>query len=346
MDDVNGHYVFDKWLGNYENVQKDETLKAQYKTVQHIITDVQYVWEVQAVTCTIYLKCDCGYVYHLMNHDSQITAKNVKKVTCTEWSVSNNSTTFNTPFGTYSTDKDFEVTPPLGHKYGEWISNDDGTHTRFCANDPSHTETADCTLTDVPAQAQSCTTDGYDAHKKCEVCGYRTSHSTKHATGHTDPYVYNAEKSGSLSDNTCAWAYYECGNKCGDYYMLLTVTARDGNGDILPNAKVVISGNGVNVSGTTDENGIYEPGVKFKAGEYDVKITFTDDEGDHYTAEGKIAIGGDKVHGDFGYVRGAEKFRCKMCPTYEKWKKVPVIGWFVIIIHFFVHYASYISHIS
>lgn len=31
-----------------------------------------------------------------------------------------------------------------GHSYGEWVSNADGTHTRVCANNSEHTETADC----------------------------------------------------------------------------------------------------------------------------------------------------------------------------------------------------------
>lgn len=33
---------------------------------------------------------------------------------------------------------------PKGHSYGEWISNDDGTHTRICANDTTHRETKNC----------------------------------------------------------------------------------------------------------------------------------------------------------------------------------------------------------
>ena len=32
----------------------------------------------------------------------------------------------------------------LGHDYGEWINNEDGTHTRTCKNDDSHKETDDC----------------------------------------------------------------------------------------------------------------------------------------------------------------------------------------------------------
>ena len=38
-----------------------------------------------------------------------------------------------------------EVTiPALGHDWGAWTSNGDGTHTRTCKNDETHTETKDC----------------------------------------------------------------------------------------------------------------------------------------------------------------------------------------------------------
>ena len=33
---------------------------------------------------------------------------------------------------------------PLGHDYGAWTSNGDGTHTRVCAHDAAHTETENC----------------------------------------------------------------------------------------------------------------------------------------------------------------------------------------------------------
>ena len=50
---------------------------------------------------------------------------------------------------------------PLGHDYGAWTSNGDGTHTRVCAHDAAHTETENCR-----GGTASCT------HKAvCTVCG-------------------------------------------------------------------------------------------------------------------------------------------------------------------------------
>lgn len=41
-----------------------------------------------------------------------------------------------------------------------------------------------------------------------------------------------------------------------------------------------------------------------------------------------------------------EKFRCKMCPTYERLKDTPVVGVIVTIVHFFVHLSHYISYLT
>lgn len=37
-----------------------------------------------------------------------------------------------------------EYGTPLGHDYGNWVSNNNGTHTKVCARDNSHTETVNC----------------------------------------------------------------------------------------------------------------------------------------------------------------------------------------------------------
>ncbi len=50
---------------------------------------------------------------------------------------------------------------PLGHDWGAWTSNEDGTHTRICKHDASHTETKNC-----HGGTATCT------HKAvCTVCG-------------------------------------------------------------------------------------------------------------------------------------------------------------------------------
>ena len=65
-----------------------------------------------------------------------------------------------------------KVIPALGHDWGEWASNDNGTHTRVCKNNEKHTETANCadSATSVFTPA-TCEEDAYTDYK-CDVCGY------------------------------------------------------------------------------------------------------------------------------------------------------------------------------
>ena len=60
---------------------------------------------------------------------------------------------------------------PLGHDYGAWTSNEDGTHTRICAHDAAHTETENC-----HGGTADCT------HKAvCTVCGGEYGEMTAHS---------------------------------------------------------------------------------------------------------------------------------------------------------------------
>ncbi len=63
----------------------------------------------------------------------------------------------------------------LGHVYGAWTSNGDGTHTRICSNDTSHKETDNC-----HGGTASCT-----AKAICEDCGaaYGAKKPQNHADG-------------------------------------------------------------------------------------------------------------------------------------------------------------------
>lgn len=63
-----------------------------------------------------------------------------------------------------------------GHKWSEWTSNGDDTHTRVCANDSNHVETKDCHGGDTPCETESICEDcktaygtvlGHDWSKWC-----------------------------------------------------------------------------------------------------------------------------------------------------------------------------------
>lgn len=95
------------------------------------------------------------------------------------------------------------IIPAIGHAYGEWISNGDGTHKRVCSNDSKHVESGNCS-----GGTADC------GHKAvCDVCGgeygdFASSHVfDKQVT--TDAY--------KATDATCeakATYYYSC--QCGE----------------------------------------------------------------------------------------------------------------------------------
>ena len=77
--------------------------------------------------------------------------------TCTEKAVYYKSCTVCGEKGTET----FEYGNPLGHDYGAWTSNDNGTHTRVCSRDAIHTETENCSGGEATCTEQA----------TCEFCG-------------------------------------------------------------------------------------------------------------------------------------------------------------------------------
>ena len=127
-------------------------------------------------TCTNKAKCEiCGAEYgetkphsyaHIKAYEylksaATCTAKAVYYTSCTECGRSSEGT---------ADEATFEYGNALGHKYGEWVSNGDGTHTRVCANDSTHTETKAC-----HGGKATCT-----AKAICEVCGKAYGEMTAH----------------------------------------------------------------------------------------------------------------------------------------------------------------------
>ena len=128
-------------------------------------------------TCTAKAKCkDCQAEYgELAAH--QFTAETVAEsylvsaATCTEPAVYYTSCAACGAKGT----EIFTVGDPLDHDWGDWTSNGDGTHTRICSRDATHTETGDCTGGTATCMAKA----------ECEVCGgtYGETDPDNHADG-------------------------------------------------------------------------------------------------------------------------------------------------------------------
>ena len=159
-------------------------------------------------TCTKKAKCEiCGAEYgetkphsyaqikspEYLKSAATCTAKAVYYTSCTECGQSSKGT---------ADEATFEYGDALGHKYGEWVSNGDGTHTRVCANDSTHTETKDC-----HGGKATCT-----AKAICEDCGAEYGEMTAHAfTAKTasDKYLKSA------ATCTAKAVYYTSCAECG-----------------------------------------------------------------------------------------------------------------------------------
>ena len=90
----------------------------------------------------------------------------------------------------------------LDHDWGAWKSNGDGTHTRICSNDSSHTETDDCS-----GGTATCTERAI-----CDVCGGAYGDLAAH-----DFTAEVAEEDYLKSEATCTEAavYYKSCTACG-----------------------------------------------------------------------------------------------------------------------------------
>ena len=158
-------------------------------------------------TCTEKAKCEiCGAEYGEMKPHSYAhikaseylksaatcTAKAVYYTSCTECGLSSKGT---------ADEATFEYGNALGHKYGKWVSNGDGTHTRVCANDNKHTETKAC-----HGGKATCT-----AKAICEDCGKAYGSMT----AHTFTKTASAKYLKTAATCTAKAVYYTSCADCG-----------------------------------------------------------------------------------------------------------------------------------
>ena len=205
-------------------------------------------------------------------------------------------------------------------------------------------------------QPATCTQAGHTEYTECTRCHRRDGYQVLDALNHG---AYLPDGTGSSADGSLKWTVYKCDHGCGDYYVVLNVTSIDAQGTRVPNVKVTITGNNTNITGTTDGNGDLkltdEAKNRLMPGVYTVALEYVRD-GSNYNTRGTITVKDDTVTGSYGKLTpyggnasgsiGGEptgEFRCSMCSTYESAKNVPVYGWFISIIHFFVHAISRIA---
>ena len=161
-------------------------------------------------TCTERAVCGtCGRAYGDLAAHSY-TAETVEdkylksEATCTEAAVYYKSCT---GCGESSKGTEFEATfvngNPLGHDFGTWTSNGDGTHTRTCGRDASHKENGNCS-----GGTADCN------HKAvCALCGSEYGELGQH-----NYTAENSEETYLKSEATCTEAavYYKSCTGCGE----------------------------------------------------------------------------------------------------------------------------------
>ena len=122
-------------------------------------------------TCTKQAVCDhCGQSYGALKAHS-FTAETAEEqylksaATCTEKAVYYKSCAVCGASSKGTADEaTFVSGKPLGHDWGAWMPDGEGTHKRVCTHDASHVETAGCTYGDWSTNQ--------DSHwKTCTVCG-------------------------------------------------------------------------------------------------------------------------------------------------------------------------------
>lgn len=149
-----------------------------------------YAWDTDPTTATI--SADTTFTAKLTTtpHNPQTLESNIVDATC-EKDGSKTVTTSCSDCG-YVISENNVVIPATGHKWGEW-KHDDSTakaeskHTRTCANDATHTDSAACNFTSQVTQNQTADQPEITTYT-CKDCGYSYTEETKPALGHTHNY--------------------------------------------------------------------------------------------------------------------------------------------------------------
>lgn len=227
-----------------------------------------YAWDTDPTTATI--SADTTFTAKLTTtpHNPQTLESNIVDATCDK-DGSKTVTTSCSDCG-YVISENNVVIPATGHKWGEW-KHDDSTakaeskHTRTCANDATHTDSAACNFTSQVTQNQTADQPEITTYT-CKDCGYSYTEETKPALGHTHNY------GAPVADYTSGQAFVEG----KDYTHTATCTGEGTCSQPTKNDKCTFD-NGVETKAAT----CTEPGVKTFTcsdcgGTYTVAIPATD----------------------------------------------------------------------
>ena len=205
--DATGHYSY-AWDNDpaTATISADTTFTAKLTTTPHTAQSLDS--DIVDATCgkdgskTVTTSCSkCGYVISVEhnvvipatnNHTPAAAVKeNVKPATC-ETAETYDSVVYCSVCNKEISRTQMTGEAALGHKWGEWKHDDSTTkaesqHTRTCARDASHTESAACNFTSQVTQNQTADLPEITTYT-CKDCGYSYTEETKPALGHTHNY--------------------------------------------------------------------------------------------------------------------------------------------------------------
>ncbi|MCI5660181.1 MAG: InlB B-repeat-containing protein [Clostridium sp.] len=205
--DATGHYSY-AWDTDpaTATISADTTFTAKLTTTPHTAQTLDS--DIVDATCgkdgskTVTTSCSkCGYVISVEhnvvipatnNHTPAAAVKeNVKPATC-ETAETYDSVVYCSVCNKEISRTQMTGEAALGHKWGEWKHDDSTTkaesqHTRTCARDASHTESAACNFTSQVTQNQTADLPEITTYT-CQDCGYSYTEETKPALGHTHNY--------------------------------------------------------------------------------------------------------------------------------------------------------------
>lgn len=166
-------------------------------------------------TCASGAVCEyCGRAYgakDAANHTGITEVKNAKAATCTADGYTGD--TYCKGCGVKL--RSGTVDKATGHTWGAWTSNGDGTHTRACKRDGTHTETKDCSGGTATCSAKAV----------CAACG--KAYGKKDADNHDLKHVAAKAPGTYVRGNTEYWQCRDCGKYFADARAALEIKAAD-----------------------------------------------------------------------------------------------------------------------
>ena len=283
----NEEYWYCKNCGKYFSDAEGENEITSESTVipatGHNWSEPEWNWSDDGKTCTVTFTC-ANDETHKESPNVTVTSAVKTLATCTENGVTTYTATVEFNGQTYTDTKDVADIPAIGHSYGEpvWSWSEDGTSctvTFTCANDETHKESPEVTVTSEVKTPATCTETGVTTYTATVEFNGQTYTDTKDVadiptTGHS----YGAP----------VWSWSEDGKTC-------TVTFTCANDETHKESAEVTVTSEVKTHATCTETGVttYTATVEFNGQTYtDMKEVADIPATGHSYEDGKCTVCG------------------------------------------------------